>query len=154
MIKMRFKFRLDTPRVMSALSKGENRTLFKAGGFLRKTARSLIRRRKKISAPGQPPSTQTGYLKEAIRFDVEKNRRTVVIGPVPLNRSNDQHQLPATTLEFGGRVASRITTSRHGKKKTKKRVVMRYQARPFMGPALETTIGVFPKMAKGSVVGP
>lgn len=51
-----------------------------AGAAIRVTAARSIRRRKKPSAPGSAPHTQSGRLKRAIRFAADQH--SVVIGPV------------------------------------------------------------------------
>lgn len=91
------------------------RALSKFGAYTRRRARSSIRKRKKISAPGAPPSGHTGALKNGILFAVESDRLEVVIGPA-LARSN-----AAKILEHGGLGPNGET----------------YRARPFMGPAFQ-----------------
>ena len=74
----------DTAKVKKAVSSGTRKVLSKFGAFVRRTARSSIRSRKKSSAPGSPPSSHTGLLKRLIFFGYDPSRRSVVIGPAPL----------------------------------------------------------------------
>ena len=94
----------------------------KIGAYIRRTARSSIRRRKRISKPGSPPSSQTGRLKKII-FQYRKSTDSVIVGPQAFNTP----KIPGV-LEHGGR-------AKIGKGK-KRRAAM-FKARPFMGPALD-----------------
>ena len=114
----------DRQAVSSAVSRAERRVLSKFGAFVRRGARSSIRKRKSISKPGSPPSSHTGLLRDFIFFVYETQRSRVVIGPVQLNRGTDA---PAI-LEYGGQVTAR----RRGR-----RVRQTYRPRPYMGPAFE-----------------
>ena len=46
----------DRAKVKNAVDKGVRKVLSKFGAFVRRTARSSIRKRKRVSAPGEPPS--------------------------------------------------------------------------------------------------
>lgn len=61
------------------------RQLSKAGAFIRQRARSSIRKRKKASKPGKPPTNRKGFLRNNIVFVYDAERRSVVIGPTLLN---------------------------------------------------------------------
>ncbi len=50
----------DSDRVKRAAGAAARRNLSKAGAFVRTAARSSIRKRKAISAPGQPSNVQSG----------------------------------------------------------------------------------------------
>lgn len=83
-------------------------------------------RRRASSKPGDPPLNQTGRLRDNIFFFADpKTRKSVVVGPVKLNKSTNA---PAV-LEHGG--VSTITTRRGGRR------LARYEKRPYMAPALE-----------------
>src|SRR5690606_26351069 len=84
------------------------------GSFIRRRARSSLRRRKRISAPGQPPSVHSkdpvATLKN-IWFSLDPRTETVVVGPLALNAKMlaDGAATPTrgtvpSTLEFGGTV--------------------------------------------------
>src|SRR5438094_633994 len=94
-LKSRF---FDRPRVHKAMDKAARAALSKFGSFVRTRAKSSIRRRKRISAAGQPPSSHTGLLKDFIFFAYEPDAKTVVIGPARLNRTTGAPRL----LEEGG----------------------------------------------------
>lgn len=128
----------DRQRVTSAVDRATRKVFSKFGAFVRRTARSSIRKRKSISEPGQPPSSHTGLLKRTIFFVFSPETRSVVIGPVLLNKGTDAPRL----LEHGDSVVRR---------RRKKRVRMKYRPRPFMGPALEQETSKLPQMWRDSV---
>lgn len=128
----------DSPAVTTAVDRAERKVLSKFGAFVRRGARSSIRKRKAVSSAGSPPSSHVGLLKKGIFFVYEPQKATVVIGPVLLNKGTDAPEL----LEHGGRVVRR---------KRKKRVRMTYRPRPFMGPAFEREQPKLPQMWRDSV---
>ena len=128
----------DRKRVIDAVSRAERQGLSKAGAFVRRRARSSIRKRKKVSEPGSPPTSHTGLLKRNIFFAYEPKRSGVVIGPVRLNKPGGAPRL----LEVGGTVVRKVG----GKRRT-----LRYRPRPYMGPALEQEAPNFPNLFKNSV---
>ena len=71
----------DRQPVLNAVSRSERRVLSKFGAFVRRGARSSIRKRKSVSEPGSPPSSHTGLLRKMIFFVYEPARASVVIGP-------------------------------------------------------------------------
>ncbi|MCC7409956.1 MAG: hypothetical protein IT442_17955 [Phycisphaeraceae bacterium] len=138
MVRMKIKsLFFDRPAVIGAVDRATRKVLSKFGAFVRTGARHSIRPRKKISAPGSPPSSHEGSLKRLIYFAYEPARRSVVIGPVPFKEG----QAPAL-LEYGGRT----TLVRRGK-----RVRAHFRGRPFMGPAFEREKPKLPAMWVGSV---
>ena len=128
----------DRSAVTNAADRAERRVLSRFGAFVRRGARSSIRRRKSVSQPGSPPSSHTGLLKRNIFFIYERQRSNVVIGPILLNKGTDA---PAI-LEHGGSVTRR---------RRKKRVRMTYRPRPFMGPAFEREKPKLPAMWRDSI---
>ncbi len=128
----------DRSAVTNAADRAERRVLSRFGAFVRRGARSSIRRRKSVSQPGSPPSSHTGLLKRNIFFIYERQRSNVVIGPILLNKGTDA---PAI-LEHGGAVTRR---------RRKKRVRMTYRPRPFMGPAFERETPKLPQMWRDSI---
>jgi len=133
----------DSKKVQSATTKAERRVLSRFGAYVRRSAGSSIRKRKRTSAPGQPPSSHTGLLNQFIFFAYEPRRRSVVIGPVRLNHKSGE-ALPA--LEHGGPV--RIVAGRRGRRRS--RAVM-IRKRPFMGPAFEQEKPKLPAMWRDSI---
>ncbi len=128
----------DRPAVMSATDRAQRKVFSKFGSFVRRTARSSIRKRKSISEPGQPPSSHTGILKRTIFFLYSPETRSVIIGPVLLNKGTDAPRL----LEHGDTVTRR---------RRKRRVRVKYRPRPFMGPAFAKEQQQLPALWRNSV---
>lgn len=133
----------DRQRVLNSVSRAERRVLSKFGAFVRRGARSSIRKRKRSSKPGQPPSSHTGLLKRNIFFVYEPTRSSVVIGPIRLNQAIGD--APAA-LEHGGRTQVLVG----GRKRHTVRTVS-IQPRPFMGPAFEREQPKLPQMWQEAV---
>ena len=130
----------DRQAVISKVDAATRRVLSKFGAFVRRSAKSSIRKRKKAAPPGQPPSSHTGLLKKFIFFGYDAARQSVVIGPTRLNQKGRGEAPPL--LEYGGK-----TTLKRGGKKRR----VTYQARPYMGPAFEKEKPLLPAMWRGSV---
>ena len=139
MIKITQVF-FDSAKVVRSVDKSTRKVLSKFGAFVRRTAKQSIRKRKKVSTPGKPPSSHTGLLKRFIFFGYDHKKMSVVIGPARLT-DNNRGAAPSI-LEFGG------TALVKGKKR-KKNVTI--QPRPFMGPAFEKEKPGLPSMWKDSV---
>ena len=133
----------DRAAVTNSVDRAERNVLSRFGAFVRRGARSSIRRRKTISRPGSPPSSHTDLLKRNIFFVYEPQRSSVVIGPIRLNQLNtDAPEL----LEHGGS-ATRLKKRANRPKKVR----MTYRPRPFMGPAFEREQPKLPAMWRDSV---
>ena len=130
-------------KVIAATDKATRSVLSRFGAFVRRTARSSIRRRKKASAPGRPPSSHTGLLKKFIFFGYDASRKSVVIGPAKLSGKNTG--IPRT-LEMGG--SSLMQIEKKGKRIKKKTAIA---ARPYMGPAFEKEKPKVPAMWRDSI---
>lgn len=132
----------DSKKVIKAVDRATRQVLSKFGAFVRRTAKTSIRKRRAISRPGQPPSSHTGLLRRFIFFSFDRLRRSVVIGPTRLNRKNPYgpRRVPEL-LEHGGDVA----------RPPRGRTVS-YAARPYMGPALLEELPGLPAMWRNSVV--
>ena len=128
----------DRQVVTNSADRAQRKVLSKFGAFVRQTARTSIRKRKSISEPGQPPSSHTGLLKRNIFFVFSPETRSVVIGPILLNKQSDAPRL----LEHGDTVV---------RKRRTKRVRLKYRARPFMGPAFEREQQKLPALWRNSV---
>lgn len=138
----------DRQAIIDAVGAANARNLSKAGSFVRRGARSSLRRRKKPSAPGSPPSVHTNHpvaTLKSIWFVLDRSRLSVVIGPVRLNgRSllgSDRGTVPEL-MELGGSATL---------EKRKKRRRVRYSPRPFMGPALQRELPKFEGLWANSV---
>ncbi len=128
-VGMRARTKFDSKKVRFKAKQANIKNLGHAGATIRLTARRSIRRRKKKSAVGKPPSTRTGRLKKAIVYKVEKQHDRVLVGP--------EHSIvgkAGSAHEHGGRYKKQ-----------------RYKKRPFMGPALEKTKERLPRKWGGSV---
>jgi len=129
--------------VTGAVDKAARRVLSRFGAFVRRGAKSSIRKRKRVSLPGEPPSSHSGLLKRFIFFGYDRQRRSVVIGPMRLNQKVGD---APEALEEGG--TSTIVAGLRGRRR-KRRV--KVKARPFMGPAFEKEKPKLPGMWANSV---
>lgn len=120
----------DRQPVMDATEKAERQRLSKFGAFVRTTAKQSIKTDDDPSAPGQPPHSHTGLLKKFIFFGFDPVWRSVVIGPIRLNKAGALHE-----LEEGGEA---IITTGPRRRRTARKV--RIRARPFMAPAFATEL--------------
>lgn len=126
-IKAATKLFFDRDAVRDAVDKGTRRALSKFGAYVRTRSRSSIRKRKKISDPGKPPSSHEGSLRKLILFAFDAANKSVVIGPVPFAKG----EAPAL-LEYGGTVNR---TTKSGERRT-----LFYRPRPYMGPAYKAEL--------------
>lgn len=161
----------DTEAVLKAIGKERVKRLSKAGAFVRRSAKGLIRSGKKSSQPGSPPHSHTGKLKNNIFFAYDGPSDSVVIGPEKTNQVFfDGDGKPASgtvpeTLEFGGSIkilevflpsqnkwvrADLRSKRRLAGRKTRLRRV-NIEARPFMGPALAKEVDKFPDLWAGVI---
>lgn len=141
MIRMKMtRLFLDRKKVVAKVDAATRRVLGRFGAYVRRTARSSIRKRKRPSRPGQPPSSHTGLLKRFIWFAYEPREKSVVIGPARLSRKG-RGEAPSL-LEYGG--STRVSQDGETKR-------ARYRPRPFMGPAFEKEQPKLPSMWKGSI---
>jgi hypothetical protein len=133
----------DSKKVIAAVDKAERRVFSRFGAFVRRTAKSSIRKRKRSAEPGRPPSSHTGLLKRFIYFAYEPASHNVVIGPIALSGKIGAAPL---ALEHGGR--SKVATRDRGRRVVRTSMV---EARPFMGPAFEKEKPKLPSMWRDSV---
>jgi hypothetical protein len=160
---------IDRPMVVREVGRKMAAVLNHFGGLVRKIARNSIKRRKKSSQPGDPPSSHTGLLKKFIFYTFDRVRKSVIVGPVKLNARSalnlgaNVRTIPET-LEYGGNVVrteylSKITgtwkplTSSHSAKRvarwgrpTRKRTVT-IAPRPYMNPAFNVALPRLPAIA-------
>lgn len=111
----------DTEAVRRQLDRAARAALSKFGAFVRTRARTSVRKRKAVSAPGGPPSSHEGSLRKLILFAFDPARKSVVIGPARFKRGE-----APPLLEYGGTV---VRQTRDGPRR------MVYRPRPFIGPA-------------------
>ena len=144
----------DSPKVQNAVERANKRNLARVGAFIRRRARSSIRKRKKISRRGQPPSSHTSYRTVSIKnilFGFDAVNESVIVGPVKLHGRDGE--VPSL-LEFGGSTTIETTERRDnfgGRSAVTKR--LKIHKRPFMGPALDAEVaaGNIPNVWSGSV---
>lgn len=143
----------DRDKVQASLDRALQRGLSRAGAFVRKRAKSLLRYRKRSAARGQPPSVHrsTGFtretknrktgetkrqpsspLRELLLFGYDQRARSAVVGPV---LGGSRTGAPEA-LEHGG--VARKGGPRVGK-------------HPFMGPALKESLPKLPPMIRDTM---
>jgi hypothetical protein len=93
----------DRPQVIAAVGRASAKALSKAGAYIQRRAKSSIRKRKRASRPGEPPSSHVGTLRDRIYFSFDPPTRSVVVGPTPIGTVG----VVPPTLEFGGTVPQR-----------------------------------------------
>lgn len=137
----------DPKKIADKAERAQLKALSKFGAFVRRRARSSIRKRKKASAPGQPPSSHVGLLKDFLFFFVEREEKNVVIGPIQLNRGDG---LTPGRLERGGDALVRESQRRNKERQEKLRQV-KILPRPFMRPAFDAEIEKAATLLKNQV---
>ncbi len=158
----------DRRAVKDAVRRGTRKALSKAGAYVRKRAKSRLRRRKRTSEPGESPSIhsrdETRTLKR-ILFAFEPATEGVVVGPVGLG--TQRPTVPELMEGGGSQVIVEASPWKSGDKwipigrrvpRWAQRVRRRratYEPRPFMGPALEEEIaaGTIPAQFADVIVG-
>lgn len=165
----------DRPNLEFAIERAEIKSMSKVGAFVRRRARTSLRRSKKSSPAGQPPRVHTAdkiaTLKN-ILFGYDPRIRGVVVGPVRLNHVAKLNRvILAGTLpqlmEFGGQAGIREWYDPRGRRwipgawrskrlgaQFRQRIRRaRYAERPFMAPALEAEVraGTIPSAWRGQV---
>lgn len=131
----------DRKRVIDAVGKAGAASLSKAGAFIRRTAKGLMKsggKKNKVAPPGTPPRVHAGQLKDLLYFGFDTSKATVVIGPVKFGDG----EAPGL-LEFGGTAQRK---GRDGKSHTET-----YRGNPFMQPALDENIPKLPDLWANSV---
>ena len=122
----------DRAHVLAVVDKDKLKPLRKAGGSIRLTAQRSMRRRKKgFSQPGQPPFSKQGLIRDFTFFAYDKDSDSVVVGPVGFKRA-----IVPALHEFGGSQ----TVYHKGKSE-----VAKYPKRPYMKPALDKNINKIPE---------
>lgn len=161
MLRMKGSTFFDASAVIRRVDAAERRILSRFGAFVRTRARSSIRKRKKISEPGKPPSSHTGQLRRLIFFGYDFINSSVIIGPMPFRGPAVAPRL----LEEGGRVRSkralyvpgepgRDIGGRFTKRRTRRippGTTLQYRPRPYMGPAFRTELAGAPALWKDAI---
>lgn len=124
----------DSKKVIASTTAAERKVLSRFGAIVRTRARRSIRKRKKTSQVGRPPSSHTGLLRKKIFFGFDVGRRSVVIGPQKFKTGS-----ALQALEYGGR-----STDTKGRR-------IKIKARPFMGPAFADALPELPSLWRNSI---
>lgn len=140
-IKIKESF-FDRAAVIGLVTKEQKKALSKSGAYIMTAARRSMRKRKKASKPGSPPSSHTGKLRNLVLFGYDAQRDSVIVGPVGFSGS-----VAPQLLEHGG--YHDIFLYYYRGKKVYKRVYVR--PRPYMAPALASEIGKIPERWRNSI---
>lgn len=106
-------FFFDRDLVKNAVDRSTVKILSRFGAYVRTRAQRSMRRRKKASNPGQPPSRHQGGLRDYILFAYERtgwSGHSVVVGPILFGTTNfdkDGNKVLGTVPalhEYGGAV--------------------------------------------------
>lgn len=127
---MRLILEWEGDNVRRASDRAIKRNLMRSGAYVRTTMRRGLKRRRRISRPGEKPSIHTHGLNSLrnIRFGWDESTQTVVVGPVKFGSGTG---VPAA-LEHGGRAVS--------KRKDRRRIIKTIRRpRPYAFPALRET---------------
>lgn len=133
------KMFFDRAKVVEAMDRKTNKVLSSTGAFSRKTMQRGMRRRKKISNPGEYPSAHgNALLREKIFFGFDEGSRSLIVGPAKLDRTDKEVLAAGKTvpqlLNEGGTILRKQTYDSKAKKfrpiKRARRHV--YRPRPFV----------------------
>jgi hypothetical protein len=171
LIKRQF-FEID--KITKQVKRAKDRRLNQVGGYIRKTARSLLKRAEGSSKPGRPPHIHSGKrgakgADAGLKFILYGKRRegSIIVGPVGFNRPLEINGVITTggvpdLMEHGGEAKIREKKvgrnwHRYGPKsrprpgqQTRVRVA-RYAPRPTMGLALQAAVRAAPQLFEGMV---
>ena len=177
--KAKSQIDINREAVSKAIGKVNTAILSRFGAFAMRAARQSMRRRKKPSTPGSPPSAHSGkdypkgpLLKTLLRFDFDPTTNSVVVGPKGVSG-----KLAPTLQEFGGSKVIKVRkvtpkTARKAspsqaeayKRKIKDGSIVRTKdpiiqktiqlpKRPYMRPALIAELPKFPTLYAGKITG-
>lgn len=103
---MKTRVYFERTKVVDRVRTGEVRAITRESAFTRKVARSSIRKRKRASAPGTPPSSHIGRLKNLLYYAIEQKKQiSSVIGPTLWGNPRGSAPVPHI-LEYGGTAVS------------------------------------------------
>ena len=82
MINMTVTYQSERLALLKRIFAKERRTLYRVGGYGRKVMRTMIKRRKSVSPPGQPPHAHApgGSGMKRTYFEVYPNQLNVLMG--------------------------------------------------------------------------
>jgi hypothetical protein len=97
MIKFKYKFKSEFDKVQKSAEKANIAMLFRISAMIRNNARKITNKDpKEVRPEGEPYRRQSNMLRNDIRFDVNKMRRTGSVGYL-------RHWKGAELQELGGR---------------------------------------------------
>lgn len=148
----------DRKKIERAVDAASRKAISKSLAYVRTAARSKLRRRKRASRPGEPPSvhsTDPSATLKRILFYYDPGTKSGVVGPVRVNsRTRGSRPLPGL-MEMGGTLVKQrgeylvnTRSKRARPRKLSRPVSVRIEARPFMLPALQQEV------EKGNVLQP
>ncbi|MGN0852407.1 MAG: hypothetical protein ACI4Q3_03415 [Kiritimatiellia bacterium] len=126
---MKSGIEFDETGLLARIARATKDVLKRAGAYVRTVARKKVLTSPKPSLPGQPPHSRRGLLKRAILFGLDRDGKSVLVGP-GFNLVGES----AAAHEFGGRYRRE-----------------RYPKRPLMGPSLKDSAPHLAKMWNGAV---
>jgi hypothetical protein len=138
----------DRAAVMKAADAGTRKVLSKFGAFVRTSAKSSIRKRRRASEPGMPPSSHTGLLKKFIFFGYDASKKSVVIGPTLLN---GKAGTAPEALEYGGTAVLMVRKQGMTRKGQREKKVIQIKKRPYMQPAFDKNLPQLPSLWANSI---
>lgn len=139
----------DPKKITDPAERAQLKMLAKHGAYVRRKAKSMIRRRKRVSSPGEPPSSHSGELRNFIFFFVEKADKNVITGPILLNSKRNNSPPNPSLLEHGGDAVRRRWNAK--KREWGEARGVHYEPRPFMAPAQEAVQAQAAEALRGEV---
>ena len=126
---MKSEIEFDEDGLVAWMARASREFLQRAGAYVRRVAQRKVVTSPKPSLPGQPPHSRRGLLKRGLLFGVERDGKSVLVGP-GFNLVGES----ASAHEFGGKYRRE-----------------RYPKRPLMGPSLKESAPHIAKMWQGAV---
>ncbi len=139
MLSVTPKIFFDRKTVVDAVGRKNARVLSQTGAFARTVMKRGMRKRKKVSDPGEFPSSHAGHLRNLIFFGYDAAKKSVVIGPTLFKDKVGGKTIPQLINE-GGNAAIDVTDRKTGKK-TRRSVT--YRPRPFVALTAKVAIPKF-----------
>lgn len=133
----------DRKKVVDEVERANKKNLSKAGAFVRRRARSSIRKRKRVSDPGKPPSSHQGDYRKHIYFGYEPRTQSVVAGPIRFGSGNVPEAVE------GGGTSIKVISARRGR--PRREIPIKIRKRPAMALALVAERPKFPDIWRDSV---
>jgi hypothetical protein len=143
------RFLFDPTKVLDRAERAELSALAKFGAYVRRRAKSSIRKRRRSAEPGSPPSSHVGWIRDFLFFFVGRKKKDVVIGPILLNSVSSESDRAPELLEKGGDAVRRRYDAKRRTYGSMRR--LRYRGNPFMVPAFNAELPNAPEPFRGQV---